>query len=375
MRILELGKFYAPERGGIETLLQLWSEGFVAAGDEVRCVVANRGLATVRETVAGVPVVRLPSLGMALSTSLAPTYPFASRRWKADILHAHTPNPLADLAILAAPRHLPVVISWHSDVIRQQAVMRLYGPLQRAVLRRADMVVVATENHHRFSPWLSQVPEKVHVIPFGLDLARFQPSAAVVASAAAWRQQAGPRPLFLNLGRLVGYKGQRHAIEALSRVPEALLWIAGTGPLEGELRALSVRCGVSDRVRFLGDVRDADLPGLLHACDVFLFPSVTPNEAFGLVLVEAMACGKPLIACDLRSGVPCVCRHGVNGLIVPPADPLALAIAMRSLLDSAELRGKLGSEGRRLAQVEFSAPVMVERYRSLFQSLVGRSKG
>jgi rhamnosyl/mannosyltransferase len=174
---------------------------------------------------------------------------------------------------------------------------------------------------------------------------------------------------------LVGYKGQRHAIEALSRVPEALLWIAGTGPLEGELRALSVRCGVSDRVRFLGDVRDADLPGLLHACDVFLFPSVTPNEAFGLVLVEAMACGKPLIACDLRSGVPCVCRHGVNGLIVPPADPLALAIAMRSLLDSAELRGKLGAEGRRLAQVEFSAPVMVERYRSLFQSLVGRSQG
>ena len=106
-----------------------------------------------------------------------------------------------------------------------------------------------------------------------------------------------------------------------------------------------------------------------------LTPSVTPNEAFGLVLVEAMACGKPLIACDLRSGVPCVCRHGVNGLIVPPADPLALAIAMRSLLDSTELRGKLGSEGRRLAQVEFSAPVMVERYRSLFQSLVGRSKG
>jgi len=91
--------------------------------------------------------------------------------------------------------------------------------------------------------------------------------------------------------------------------------------------------------------------------------------------VEAMACGKPLIACNLRSGVPCVCRDGLNGLIVPPADSAGLANAMRSLLDSAELRGKLGAEGRRLAQVEFSAPVMVERYRSLFQSLVGRSQG
>ena len=373
MKILELGKFYAPERGGIETLLKLWSEGFAAAGDEVRCVVANRRFKTVRETVAGVSVVRLPSLGMALSTSICPAYPLATRNWKADVIHAHTPNPLADLAILAAPRDVPVVISWHSDVIRQQAVMRLYGPLQRAVLRRADAVVVATENHHRFSPWLAQVPEKVRVIPFGLDLGRFEPSSAVEASAVRWRARAQGKPVFLNLGRLVGYKGQRHAIEAMVRVPEALLWIAGTGPLEAELRALASASGVAERVVFLGDVPDADLPGLLHACDVFVFPSVTPNEAFGLVLVEAMACGKPLIACKLRSGVPCVCRDGLNGLIVPPADSAGLANAMRSLLDSVPLRCKLGAEGRRLSVAEFSAPVMVRRYRELFAEVSGTS--
>lgn len=367
MKILELGKFYSPERGGIETLLKLWSEGFAAAGDDVRCVVANRQLKTVREELNGVSVVRLASFGMAMSTSLSPAYPFAPRSWRADVIHAHTPNPLADLSILAAPKDVPVVVSWHSDVIRQKAVMRLYAPIQRAMLRRANFVVVATENHFRFSPWLTEVPDKVRVIPFGLDLARFESTPAIQESAARWRSQASARHVLLNVGRLVGYKGQRHAIEALADVPSAELWIAGTGPLEGELRTLAASVGVADRVRFLGDVSDADLPGLFHACDVFVFPSVTPNEAFGLVLVEAMACGKPLIACDLKSGVPCVCRDGVNGLIVPPADSRALGGAIRTVLDSPDTLFKLGAGGRRLAKEEFAASVMVERYRRLFR--------
>jgi rhamnosyl/mannosyltransferase len=174
---------------------------------------------------------------------------------------------------------------------------------------------------------------------------------------------------------LVGYKGQRFAIEALSRLPDGVLWIAGTGPLEGELRELARQCGVAERVEFLGDVPDSELPGLLHACDAFVFPSVTPNEAFGLVLVEAMACGKPLIACDLKSGVPCVCRDGINGLVVPPSDTVALAAAMRSLLDRKELRFNLGRVGRQLAESDYSAPVMVSRYRKLFQELIAAEQG
>jgi glycosyltransferase involved in cell wall biosynthesis len=375
MRILELGKFYAPERGGIETLLKIWAEGFVAAGDDVRCVVANRRWRTESETKERVPVVRLGSFGMAFSTSLCPAYPFSGRRWRSDVIHAHAPNPLADLAILAAPRRTPVVISWHSDVIRQQALMKLYAPIQRAVLRRADVVVVATENHLRYSPWLTPIASKVRVIPFGLDLDRFRSTPEVEASAARWRGKARGQTVFLNLGRLVGYKGQRFAIEALGRLPHGVLWIAGTGPLEAELRELAKRCGVAERVEFLGDVPDSELPGLLHACDVFVFPSITPNEAFGLVLVEAMACGKPLVACDLKSGVPCVCRDGINGLVVPPSDTIALATAMRSLLDRKELRVTLGGAGKQLAESEFSAPVMVARYRSLFREWIAVAKG
>ena len=208
------------------------------------------------------------------------------------------------------------------------------------------------------------------MIPFGLDLSRFEPGAFDAARVAALRAQAQGRAILLNVGRLVGYKGQRHAIEALRELPGAVLWFVGTGPLEAELRALAAAVGVADRVTFCGDISDAELPGYFHACDIFVFPSVTPNEAFGLVQVEAMACGKPVVACTLRSGVPWVCANEVTGLTVPPGENHALMLALRRLLGDESLRQRLGAEGRRRANSEFAAQVMVQRYQTLFQRLI-----
>ncbi len=374
MRILELGKFYPPERGGMETLLQLWAEGFAARGHDVTCVVANRHPRTVTEQVGQVRLERVAQFGELFSLSLCPSYTGAIHRHPTDIIHAHFPNPLADLAILRAPRRTPVVVHWHSDIVRQRALMSLYRPLQLAMLRRADQVVVATPMHLEYSAWLGPFRDKVTVIPFGLDLARFAPTPALGRRVAELRAGCGDRVIFLNVGRLVPYKGQRHAIEALTGAPKAELWLAGTGPLEEELRELAGSLGVSDRVRFWGNVADSDLPALIHACDVFLFPSVTPNEAFGLVLVEAMACGKPLIACRLRSGVPYVCRPNVNGLLVPPAESKALAEAMGTLIASPSLRSTLGTAGRHLAAAEFAVEGMLDRYLELFRGLLGKSR-
>ena len=368
MNILELGKFYPPERGGIETLLPLWSEGFVERGAKVTCVVANRRFQTKNETIRGVEVERLASLGMMFSTSLCPTYPLATRRHRADLIHAHFPNPLADLACLLAPRKVPVVVSWHSDIVRQKAMMRFYAPLQHAMLQRASAVVVATPNHLKYSQWLSPFKHKVVTIPFGLNLSRFASTPETLQKSASLRHTLRRPHLLLNIGRLVGYKGQRYAIEALRNL-DAELWIIGTGPLENELRSLAATVGVADRVRWIGDAPDSELPAYLHAADVFVFPSNTPNEAFGLVLVEAMACGKPLIACALQSGVPCVCQNGINGVIVPPNDSNALATALQELLSKDALRRQLGGKGLELSRTEYSAQVMVERYWRLFQSL------
>jgi len=375
VRILELGKFYPPERGGIETLLASWSEGFAALGAEVECVVAQGRRAAaarsraVREVRNGVRVHRLATYGELAGVSVCPGYLRAARRHPADVIHAHFPNPLADLACVLAPRGTPVVVSWHSDIIRQKALLWAYLPLQRALLRRATRIVVATPNHLEHSAWLGPWRNKVEVIPFGLRLDRFTGVSSGDPRVAELRARARGRFILLNVGRLVGYKGQRFAIEALRELPKAELWLVGQGPLEAELKSLAAALGVADRLRFFGDVGDAELPLYYHASDVFVFPSITPNEAFGLAQVEAMACGRPVVACNLRSGVPYVCRDGECGFVVAPGDSGGLARAIQRLEQSAELRHQFGNGARNRALAEFAEPVMVRRYWELFQRL------
>ena len=372
MKILELGKFYPPHHGGIETLLRSWCEGFARRGAEVDCIVANEARQTVQEEINGVRVHRLASYGTALSTSICPGYLSSTRRFSADVWHVHFPNPLADLACWRGNPATPLVLSYHSDVVRQAGLMRLYRPLLQWLLRRATRIVVATPQHIEFSPWLEPYREKCDVIPFGIDLARFAPTPERMQAAGELRQTAGGQPILLNIGRLVGYKGQRHLLAA-ARELGAVVWLVGVGPLEAELRQQAQALGLGGRVRFWGAVDDRQLPAMLHACDVFVLPSVTPNEAFGIAQVEAMACGKPVVSCALRSGVPFVNQDRVTGLIVPPADESALALALDQLLQNPVRRAQLGEAGRRRAGQEFAEPVMVERYWQSFQRWSARS--
>ncbi len=370
LRILVLGKYYPPYCGGIETLTRHWCEGFARRGGRISCVVANDGLRTVREQVRGVDLTRCGRFGTLLSTPVSPRY-LAAARQQADIIQLHFPNPLADVAMALAPRRTPLVITYHSDIVRQAAAMRLYQPLLNWLLRRAQRIVVATPPQLCHSRALQPYRDKCEVIPFGLDLKRFwQAPGAMAPSVAAARQEAAGRPVLLNIGRLVGYKGQRYLIEALRQV-DAVAWLVGEGPLRAELEALAISCGVAGRVRFWGEVEDALLPVLLHACDVFVLSSITPNEAFGLVQVEAMASGKPVVSCRIESGVPYVNQDGITGLVVPPRDPEELAKAIEKLCASPELRARFGENGRRRAAAEFSLDVMVQRYWELFHRVHG----
>ena len=371
MRILELGKFYLPHHGGIETLLRSWCEGFVRQGAQVDCVVANDAARTCHEVIHGVRLHRHASWGMVASTSICPAYIGSTRRYPADLWHAHFPNPLADLACLAGPRSTPLVLSYHSDVIRQARWLACYRPLLRRLLERASRIVVATPRHLEFSPWLGAYRAKCEVIPFGIDLTRYSGTEATQSAVAELRRSASGRPVLLTIGRLVGYKGQRYLIEA-ARQLDAEIWLVGTGPLEAELQALAGACQVRERIRFWGAVEEARLPVLLQACDVFVLPSISPNEAFGIVQVEAMACGKAVVSCELPSGVPYVNQHEVTGLVVPPADAAALAAALRRLLADAALRTRLGEAGRQRARAEFEESLMITRYERLFENLLDK---
>ena len=365
MRILGVGKFYPPEyHGGLETAVAALNVELVRRGCDVTCVVAAvRGAGSVAQ-LDGVRVVRARTLGTVFSQPLAPALVGAVRREPGDVVHLHHPNPLGDLAVLADARR-PLVVTQHSDVVRQRALWPLYGPVVRRAFARARFVVVASENYRHASRELAGFDAKVRVIPYGIVLERFALTPAVADRALALRTTWGGKPVVLAVGRLVGYKGFDVLLRAVAGLAVTTV-IVGAGPEEQRLRALA-----PPGVVFAGRVADAELAAYYHACDAFCLPSLTIAEAFGVVLLEAMACGKPLVTTALRTGVTAVNRDGVTGLVVPTGDAAALREALRALTGDAARRQAMGAAGRRAVEEDYTATRMADRYLTLYREALG----
>jgi rhamnosyl/mannosyltransferase len=357
-RVLQVGKFYPPHYGGIETHLQVLCEGLRDHAD-VRVLVSSDDRSHSREVVDGIPVERL---GTRFTLAGAPINPGMSRRIResgADVVHLHLPNPAATMAYLASGHRGRLVVSYHSDVVRQKVLDAAFRPILHRLLDRADAVVAATPNYVESSPTLARYRDRTHVIPYGIPIGGFERREAAVR---ALRERFGPR-MVLGVGRLVYYKGFEHLVEAMRRVDGHLV-IVGTGPLRPALEERVRSLGLADRVTLVGGVEDT-VP-FYHAARVFVLASIARSEAFGIVQIEAMACGRPVVNTRLDSGVPFVSRDGESGITVPPADPDALADAVNRLLDDAELRERLGSAARARVEREFSQEAMVKRFLALY---------
>lgn len=379
MRVLFANKGYFPAIGGVETVVRQLAEG-----------VAERGRATVvtcqerpfrrlaRETHRGVSIVRVPTLGTRFSTPLAPSYPLHLRRalGEADLVHLQIPFPVGEASLAMLERALgprPLVITFHADpaLTRWGALLSAYRPLfERTLARAARVVVTAPQNLER-SPSLAGFREKVRIIPLapddhpGVDRAK--------ARAAALRRELEldeDAPVVLSLGRLAYYKGVDVLLEAMREVSGARLVIAGEGELSGALRARAASLGLGRRALFVGRVADEDVPAYFELADVFAFPSVTPSEAFGIVQLDALRAGVPVVNTSLPSGVPFVSPHGVTGLTVPPADARALGAAISRILGDAELREKFSKNARARA-AELSLDRMRESYLALYAECLG----
>jgi rhamnosyl/mannosyltransferase len=253
-----------------------------------------------------------------------------------------------------------VTISWHSDIIRQKTLLQLYRPFLDRIINRAAAIIGATPRHFSSSTQLSlsHHPDRFRVVPYGLDYAPYL--APELDDQAARIRAAHPgRRLVFAVGRHVYYKGFEYLIRAMPDVaPDALLLLGGTGPLTSQYRQLIDELGLNDRVRLLGRVPDQALPAYYRAAEVFCMPSVEPSEAFGLVQIEAMACGRPVVGCELHNGATYVNQHGTTGLVVPPRDPGALARALDTLLADQALAKRMGEAGRHRACTEFSLEKM-----------------
>jgi len=359
MRILHLAKYYWPRSGGMERVVQSLAEGAASLGHQVEVVAVEtlgRAGSSSRQRSSVTRAFSLAALGRQ---EIAPGYIAAA--WKqADIIHVHHPHPLADVACLLRARRTPVVVTQHADSGRS-----VYRPATRLVLRRAAAVVVPSRAHLALSTELTGFESKVEVIPFGIDQTRWEMVPPPPPGAA-------PRAIFI--GRLVSYKGLDILLRAMERVPELRLDIVGSGPEGPRLRTLAQALAITDRVRWYGEYPDEDLPRRMADADFLVLPSVTVEEMFGLVVLEAMASGRPVITTAVPSAVREVNAPGETGLEVPLRDVGALAQALETLARDPALRKRMGEAGRKRVAGRFTQAAMAEKHIALYERIRAKRK-
>lgn len=368
MHILQIYKDYYPVLGGMENHLRWLSEQLIARGHRVSVLVSNTTCSTRYVQRAGVMVYKAAQWLRRASTPISPRMLSIGWGLTPDVIHLHHPFPPGDLIYWLRRRHAPLVITHHSDIVRQQRLLRLYGPLLRRTLAAADRIIATSPQYIQSSPWLLPHAAKCTVIPLSIAAERFaQPDPTLVAG---FQVRFGPQAL-LFVGRLRYYKGLHFLLEALALLPEpARLVLVGSGPEEARLRTLATRLGIAQRIVWAGEVSDADLPAAYAAAHVFVLPAHLRSEAFGIVQLEALAAGLPLVSTELGTGTSYVNQHGQTGFVVPPADPAALARACHVLLANPELRAHMGRNGRQRAQVEFSPALMLERIEAVYREVL-----
>lgn len=354
LRVLHIGKFFPPAIGGIENFLGDLLPALERTGVATAALVhddpyAERGAIWTDP----VGVYRVPCYGTLLYAPISPGFPLAVRKtisdFNPDILHFHVPNTSAFWALsLQNAVNLPWVIHWHADVVpsaidrRMALAYRLYRPVERLFLRRAQSIIATSHAYLKTSSSLADFREKCHVIPLGLDRLRLRPAHAMENDLAEklWRQSEAR---ILVIGRLTYYKGHDVMLEAAAALPGARILIVGKGERESVLQKRIQLLGLADRVLMPGFMPETDLHALIASCDCLCLPSIERTEAFGLVILEAMRYGKPVVASDIPgSGIGWVVENGITGFLVPPGDPVSLAGAVCALFEQPGLKSKMG---------------------------------
>ncbi|MBF8728783.1 glycosyltransferase family 4 protein [Pseudomonas putida] len=368
MKVLHFFKTYYPDSmGGIEQVIFQIAEGTQAHGIEPEVLYLSARGAARNEPVANHLAHRAKLDLHVASTgfSLSAFKDFAELARKADIVHFHFPWPYMDLVHFATRLNKPTVVSYHSDIVKQKWLLKLYQPLMNRFFSSVDRIVASSPNYAAHSPVLTQFKDKVSIIPYGLDRSTYPKASA--EKLAYWRQRLGER-FFLFVGALRYYKGLDYLLEA-ARISGLPVVIMGGGFLEQQLRQQASDAGLS-QVQFLGGLPDEDKVALLELCYAFTFPSHLRSESFGISLLEAAMYGKPLISCEMGSGTTFINLADQTGLVVPPRDAPALAQAMQRLWDDPAQAQAMGVAAQQRFEHVFTASAMANAYAELYRSLL-----
>ena len=370
MRVLHFYKTYYPDSvGGIEQVIRQLCVGTTRLGvtNTVLSLSRHKDLAPIH--IDGHTVCRVP-LNFEIASnacSLAALGALARMANESDVVHYHFPWPFMDMAHFVARVKKPTVVSYHSDIVRQKHLLRLYQPLKHRFLRSVDSIVAASPNYLASSTVLARYRDKTRVITYGLDKTTY-PSAEP-CRLAHWRARVGPK-FFLFVGVLRYYKGLHILLEAAKGLDYPIV-IVGTGPEEQALKEQAQRLGLK-HVIFTGAVGEADKAALLSLCYALAFPSHLRSEAFGISLLEGAMYGKAMISCEIGTGTTYINIGGETGLAVPPSDPHALRAALHTLWENPDLTRRMGARAEARYHELFTSEQMAANYTALYQEVVAR---
>lgn len=366
MRVLHFFKTYLPDSfTGVERVIHAIAEATAGLGVTSDVLSLSPNPATTPLTVGrhrshqSRQDLYVASTGLSLSVF----GDFRRLAAQADVVHYHFPWPMMDLVHSLANPGKPTLVTYHSDVVKQQGLLKLYRPLMGHFLTSVDAIVATSPNYVQSSPVLAQYRDKVSVIPIGI--ADVPPADRDLVEQL--RARVGSR-FFLFVGALRYYKGLPFLLDA-ARSTGLPVVIAGSGDatIIAEAKLLNVIV--------LGEVNEGEKQALLELCTAFVFPSHLRSEAFGVALLEAARAGRPMISCEIGTGTSYVNLDGVTGITVPPADPTALAGAMTALWNDPSRCGQMGEAARRRYETLFTASAMGEAYAALYEKLAAAGRG
>ena len=368
LKVLHFYKTYLPDTiGGIEQVINQIARGTSTLG--VTTEVLSLSTMKVERTVEvdGHLAHRCRSNFELASTpfSVSAFLRFSQLAKQADIIHYHFPYPFSDILDLLKGVNKPTVITYHSDIVKQKTLLKLYSPLMKCFFERAGHIVATSPNYLASSKVLANYKDKVGVIPIGLD----ENSYPLPTSdrLGYWLERFGSR-FFLFLGVLRYYKGLHILIEAASSCAYPIV-IVGAGPIEAQLKIQVEKAGITN-IHFVGFVSEEDKVSLLALCYAIVFPSHLRSEAFGVSLLEGAMYGKPLISCEIGTGTSFININEETGLVVPPSDPSAFSHAMKTLWEQPDKAKLMGQNARSRYLKMFTAKDMAKAYVDIYKKLL-----
>lgn len=286
----------------------------------------------------------------------------------ADLIHYHFPWPFADLMHVVHRIKTPYVVTYQSDIVKQETLKHFYAPLMKRFLRGASTITVASPNYLESSQDLVPFRDRCRIMPLGIDEKSYPEASAAVLEH--WRQQVGEQ-FFLFIGVLRYYKGLQFLLDALKGTDHRVV-IAGKGPMEDSLKAQARELGIESQVIFTGFLPDEDKVALLQLCRALVFPSHLRSEAYGISLVEAAMYGRPMISCEIGTGTTFINQRDVTGFVVPPEDPESLRQSMNALAGDDRLSAAMGVQARKRYEETFTATKMGDTCFQIYQEVLER---